>query len=147
VFLIFLAAYRDRDYVDAATSSKLTIGTGDQDDAVVIALASNMTATQLDVSELAVTRVTDARRMCVLTLYSIWPCKASKAGGGGQEFAGLRTLPSLAYRPPCIARVGQIQCGISAQPFEQIGKLCDIHRNPSRLIADEQRPVGGRKRW
>ncbi len=56
MFLIFLAAYRDRDYVDAATSSKLTIGTGDQDDAVVIALASNMTATQLDVSELAVAR-------------------------------------------------------------------------------------------
>jgi FixJ family two-component response regulator len=56
VFLIFLAAYRDRDYVEAATSSKLTIGTGDQDDAVVVALASNMTATELDVSELAVTR-------------------------------------------------------------------------------------------
>ena len=50
MFLIFLAAYRDRDYVEAATSSKLTIGTGDQDDAVVVALASNMTATELDVS-------------------------------------------------------------------------------------------------
>jgi hypothetical protein len=35
VFLIFLAAYRDRNYVGAATSSKLTIGTGDQDDAIV----------------------------------------------------------------------------------------------------------------
>ena len=29
MFLIFLAAYRDRDHVEAATSSKLTIGTGD----------------------------------------------------------------------------------------------------------------------
>jgi hypothetical protein len=56
VFLIFLAGYRDRDYVEAATSSKLTIGTGDQDDAVVLALASNMTATNLDVSEIAVAR-------------------------------------------------------------------------------------------
>jgi FixJ family two-component response regulator len=56
VFLIFLAAYRDRDYVEAATSSKLTIGTGNQDDAVALALASNMTATDLDVSEIAVTR-------------------------------------------------------------------------------------------
>jgi hypothetical protein len=49
VFIIFLAAYRDRDYVEAATSSKLTIGTSDQDDAVALALASNMTATELDV--------------------------------------------------------------------------------------------------
>jgi hypothetical protein len=56
VFLIFLAGYRDPDYVEAATSSKLTIGTGDQDDAVVLALASNMTATNLDVSEIAVAR-------------------------------------------------------------------------------------------
>jgi hypothetical protein len=39
VFLIFLAAYRDRNYVEAATSSKLTIGTGDQDDAIALALA------------------------------------------------------------------------------------------------------------
>jgi hypothetical protein len=39
VFLIFLAAYRDRDYVKVATSSKLTIGTGDQDNAVALALA------------------------------------------------------------------------------------------------------------
>ena len=56
VFLIFLAAYRDRNYVGAATSSKLTIGTGDQDDAIAFALASNMTATDLDVSEIAVSR-------------------------------------------------------------------------------------------
>ncbi len=56
MFLIFLAAYRDRDYVEVATSSKLTIGTGDQDDAVAFALASNMTATELDVSEIAVLR-------------------------------------------------------------------------------------------
>ena len=56
MFLIFLAAHRDRDYVEAATSSKLTIGTGDQDDAVALALASNMTATELDVSEIAVAR-------------------------------------------------------------------------------------------
>jgi hypothetical protein len=38
VFLIFLAAYRDRNHVEAATSSKLTIGTGDQDDAIALAL-------------------------------------------------------------------------------------------------------------
>src|SRR6516162_6575076 len=56
VFLIFLAAYRDRNYVGAATSSKLTIGTGDQDDAIALALASNMSATDLDVSEIAVAR-------------------------------------------------------------------------------------------
>jgi hypothetical protein len=43
--LIFVAAYRDRHYREAATSSKLTIGTGDQDDAVALALASNITAT------------------------------------------------------------------------------------------------------
>jgi hypothetical protein len=56
VFLIFLATNRDRDYVAAATSGKLTIGTGDQDDAIALALASNMTATDLDVSEIAVAR-------------------------------------------------------------------------------------------
>jgi len=56
MFLIFLAAYRDRNYVGAATSSKLTTGTGDQDDAVALALASNMTAPDLDVSEIAVPR-------------------------------------------------------------------------------------------
>ena len=56
VFLIFLAAYRDRDYVGAATGSKLTIGTGDQDDTVALALASNVTATDLDVGEIAVAR-------------------------------------------------------------------------------------------
>ena len=50
-FLIFLAAYGDRNYVEAATSSKLTTGTGDQDDAIALALASNMTATDLDVSK------------------------------------------------------------------------------------------------
>ena len=56
MLLIFLAAYRDCNYVEAATSSKLTIGTGDQDDAIALALASNMTATDLDVSEMAVPR-------------------------------------------------------------------------------------------
>ena len=56
VFLIFLAAYRDRNYVGAATSCKLTSGTGDQDDAIAFAVASNMTATDLDVSEIAVSR-------------------------------------------------------------------------------------------
>jgi hypothetical protein len=56
VFLIFLTAYRDRNHVEAATSSKLTIGTGDQDDAIALALASNMTGTDLDVSEIAVPR-------------------------------------------------------------------------------------------
>ena len=56
VFLIFLAAYRDRNHVGAATSSKLTIGTGDQDDAIALTFASNMTATDLNVSEIAVPR-------------------------------------------------------------------------------------------
>jgi hypothetical protein len=56
MFLIFLAAYRDRDHVKAATGGKLTIGTGDQDDAIALALASNMTAPDLDVSEIAVPR-------------------------------------------------------------------------------------------
>ena len=56
MFLIFLAAYRDRDHVEAATSSNLTTGTGDQDDAVALALASNMTAPDLDISEIAVAR-------------------------------------------------------------------------------------------
>ena len=56
MFLIFLAAYHDRNYVEATTSSKLTTGTGDQDDAVALALASNMTAPDLDVSEIAVPR-------------------------------------------------------------------------------------------
>jgi hypothetical protein len=40
----FLAAHRDRNSVDVATSSELTIGTGDQDDAVALAFAGNMTA-------------------------------------------------------------------------------------------------------
>ena len=56
MFLIFLAAYRDRDHVRATASGKLTIGTGDQDDAIALALASNMTTTDLDVSEIAVPR-------------------------------------------------------------------------------------------
>jgi len=56
VFLIFLAGYRDRNYVEAATSSKPTIGTGGQHDAIALAPASNMTATDLDVSEIAVPR-------------------------------------------------------------------------------------------
>jgi hypothetical protein len=52
---VSLLAYCDRDYVAAATSGKLTIG-GDQDDAITLALANNMTAAELDVSEIAVTR-------------------------------------------------------------------------------------------
>ena len=56
MFLIVLDAYRDRDPVEAATSSKLTIGTGDQDEAIALAPASNMTATDLEVSEIAVHR-------------------------------------------------------------------------------------------
>lgn len=56
MFLDLLAAYRDRNCVEFATNSKLTTGTGDQDDAVAIALDSNMTATDLDVSEIAVAR-------------------------------------------------------------------------------------------
>ena len=56
MFLIFVAACRDRHYREAATSSKLAIGTGDQDDAVALALASNMTATDLHISKIAVAR-------------------------------------------------------------------------------------------
>ena len=56
MFLFFLATYRDRNYVGAATSCKLTSGTGDQDDAIAFAVASNMTATDLDVSKVAVPR-------------------------------------------------------------------------------------------
>jgi len=56
VFLIVLAGYRDCNHVAGATSSKLTTGTGDQNDAIALALASNMTATDLDVSEMAVAR-------------------------------------------------------------------------------------------
>jgi hypothetical protein len=66
VFLIFLAACRDRHYFEAATSS-MTIGTGDQDDAV-----GNMTATELEVSNF-----TEASRLCVLTLNSICRCKSA----------------------------------------------------------------------
>ena len=66
MFLIFLTAHRDRDCVEAATGIKLTIGIGEQDDAVALALASNMTATELDVSKSAVI-VTEARCLCVLT--------------------------------------------------------------------------------
>jgi hypothetical protein len=56
VFLTFLAAHRDRNYVEAATSSELTIGTGGQDDAIALAFAGNMTATDLDVREIAIVR-------------------------------------------------------------------------------------------
>ena len=56
MLLIFVAAYRDHHYREAATSSKLTIGTPDQDDAVTLALASNMTATDLHVSKIVVAR-------------------------------------------------------------------------------------------
>jgi len=44
VFFIVLDAYRDRDHVEAATSSKLTIGTGNQDDAIALAPANNVSA-------------------------------------------------------------------------------------------------------
>src|SRR6516165_5960006 len=54
--IIVLAAYRDRDHVEATTSRKLTIGTSDQDDAIALAPGSNMTATDLEVSEIAVHR-------------------------------------------------------------------------------------------
>jgi hypothetical protein len=66
VFVIFLAAYRDRKYVGSATGSKLTIGTGDQGDAIALAPASNMTATDLDVSKIA--DVTDANGWHILAL-------------------------------------------------------------------------------
>jgi hypothetical protein len=69
VFLIFLVAYRDLDYVEAATSSKLTIGTGDQDDPVALALASNMTATELDVGKFAVTRHRSQALVCSHTQF------------------------------------------------------------------------------
>jgi selenocysteine lyase/cysteine desulfurase len=75
VFLNILAAHRDQNRVDVATSSKLTIGTGDQDDRVALASASNMTAIVLDVSEIAVAR--HRYRMCVLTLYPNCLCKGA----------------------------------------------------------------------
>jgi hypothetical protein len=56
VFLNFFAAHSDRNCVGVATNSKLAIGTGDQDDAIAFAFASNMSATNLDVSEIAVAR-------------------------------------------------------------------------------------------
>jgi hypothetical protein len=56
VFLNFLAADRDRNCVEVATNSELTTGAGDQDDAVALALDSNVTATALDVGKLAVSR-------------------------------------------------------------------------------------------
>jgi len=54
VFLNFFAAHSDRDCVEVATNSKLAIGTGDQDDAIALAFAGNMSATDLDVGEIAV---------------------------------------------------------------------------------------------
>ena len=65
MLLIFLAAYRDANYVEASTSSKLTIWTGHQDDAIALALASNMAATDLDISE-----VTIPRNRCQLLVHS-----------------------------------------------------------------------------
>jgi len=56
LFLNFLAAHGDRNCVEVATDSKLTTGTGDQDDAVALAPNRNVTATALDVGELAVSR-------------------------------------------------------------------------------------------
>jgi hypothetical protein len=56
VFLNFPATYRDRHHVGAATGGKLTTGTGDHNNAIAFALASNMTAADLDVSEIAVAR-------------------------------------------------------------------------------------------
>jgi organic hydroperoxide reductase OsmC/OhrA len=70
MLLNLLTAYRDRNHIEAATSSKLTTGTGDQDDAIALALASNITATGLHVSK-SPSLVTDARRMCVLIFNSI----------------------------------------------------------------------------
>src|SRR5215472_7683375 len=55
-FLILLAAYRDRDHVEAATGSKLTTGTGDHNNAIALAPASDMSAPNLHVSEIAVVR-------------------------------------------------------------------------------------------
>ena len=52
VFLNFFAAHRDSNCVEVATNSKLAM---DQDDAIALAPASNMSAT-LDVSEIAVAR-------------------------------------------------------------------------------------------
>ena len=43
------------------------MGTGDQDDAIALVLASNVTATDLDVSEIAVARH-GANGWCILTL-------------------------------------------------------------------------------
>jgi hypothetical protein len=75
VFLIFLAAYRDPDYFASATSGKLTIGTGDQDDVIALTFASDMTANDLDVSEIAI-----ARHRCQMHvrshIHSICRCKA-----------------------------------------------------------------------
>jgi hypothetical protein len=56
VVLIFLAAYRDRHHVGAATGGKLTTGTGDHNNAIALALARNVTAPDLDVSEIAIPR-------------------------------------------------------------------------------------------
>jgi hypothetical protein len=53
---IFFPAHRDRDYVARATSGKQTIGTRDQHNAIALGLASNMAASDLDVSEIAVAR-------------------------------------------------------------------------------------------
>jgi hypothetical protein len=56
MFLNFLAAYRDRDFVGAATGDKLTTGTSHNNNAIALALASNMTTSDLDVSEIAIPR-------------------------------------------------------------------------------------------
>jgi hypothetical protein len=93
VFLIFLAC-RDRDYVEAATSSKLAIGTGDQDDAIALALASNMTATDLDISEIAVARhrcQTDVRSHA---LFHLPLARFKRAGVYQTYFAAIAISPA-----------------------------------------------------
>ncbi len=58
VFLDLLSANCDSNCVKViATHGKLTIGTGNQDDAVALALDGNVTATAFDVRELTVSRV------------------------------------------------------------------------------------------
>jgi hypothetical protein len=51
-----LSANCDSNLVKVATNGQLTIGTGNQDDAVALAPDGNVTATAFDVSELTVSR-------------------------------------------------------------------------------------------
>jgi hypothetical protein len=54
VFLNLFSANCDSNCVKVAANGKLTIGTGNQDDAVALALDGNVTATAFDVSEITV---------------------------------------------------------------------------------------------